>query len=132
MGGMGQRLGANALAGLVLLIIASALIWVAVAFAGYALYLAFLPRAGAPWAAAVAAAILIAGPVTAAIIMKLRAPAPKPPPLHVAESHIQPAETQDATLKLLAKVAEDKPLLAVLFAGILGASEAILRRKHDL
>src|SRR3954468_13962552 len=102
MGGMGQRLGANALAGLVLLIIASALIWVAVAFAGYALYLAFLPRAGAPWAAAVAAAILIAGPVTAAIIMKLRAPAPKPPPLHVAEARVQPAD--DPTLKLLAKV----------------------------
>src|SRR4029078_13610237 len=59
MGGMGQRLGANALAGLVLLIIASALIWVAVAFAGYALYLAFLPRAGAPLAAAVAPRILI-------------------------------------------------------------------------
>src|SRR5690242_2070764 len=132
MGGMGQRLGANALAGLVLLIIASALIWVAVAFAGYALYLAFLPKTGEPWAAAAAAAILIAGPITAAIIMKLRAPAPKPPPLHVAQPPVQPAETQDATLKLLAAVAEDKPLLAVVFAGILGASEAILRRKQDL
>jgi hypothetical protein len=131
---MGQRLGANALAGLVLLIVASALIWVAVAFAGYALYLAFLPKTGAPWAAAVAASILIAGPITAAVIMKIRAPAPapKPPPLHVAQAQVQPAETQDATLKLLAKVAEDKPLLAVVFAGILGASEAILRRKQDM
>jgi hypothetical protein len=64
--------------------------------------------------------------------MKLRAPAPKPAPLHVPEAHLQPAETQDATLKLLAKVAEDKPLLAVVFAGILGASEAILRRKQDM
>ena len=132
IGGMGQRLGANALAGLVLLIVASALIWVAVAFAGYALYLAFLPKTGAPWAAAVAAAILIAGPITAAVIMKVRAPAPKPAPLHVAQAQVQPAETQDATLKLLAKVAEDKPLLAVVFAGILGASEAILRRKQDM
>ena len=133
MGGMGQRLGANALAGLVLLIIASALIWVAVAFAGYALYLAFLPKTGAPWAAAVAAAILIAGPITAAVLMKLRAPSPKPPPpVHVAQAQVEPAETQDATLKLLAKVAEDKPLLAVVFAGILGASEAILRRKQDM
>jgi hypothetical protein len=127
---MGQRLGANALAGVVLLIVASALIWVAVAFAGYALYLAFLPKTGAPWAAAVAAAILIAGPITAAVIMKLRAPAAKPPPLHVAQAQVQPAE--DPTLKLLAKVAEDKPLLAVVFAGILGASEAILRRKQDM
>jgi hypothetical protein len=132
MQGLGQRLGANALAGLVLLIMASALIWVAVAFAGYALYLAFLPQTGAPLAAALAAAILIVGPVTAAIIMKLRAPRAKPASVHVPEARIAPANSQDATLKLLAQVAEDKPLLAVVFAGILGASEAILRRKQDI
>jgi hypothetical protein len=132
MQGLGQRLGANALAGLVLLILASALIWVAVAFAGYALYLAFVPQAGAPLAAALAAAILIVGPVTAAIIMKLRAPRPKPEAVHVPEARITPTDSQDATLKLLARVAEDKPLLAVVFAGILGASEAILRRKQDM
>ena len=131
MQGLGQRLGANALAGLVLLIFVSALIWVAVAFAGYALYLALLPQAGAPLAAAIAAAILIIAPVTAAIIMKLRAAPPKPTPVHVPEARITPADSQDATLKLLAQVAEDKPLLAVVFAGILGASEAILRRKDD-
>ena len=130
MQGLGQRLGANALAGLVLLIMASALIWVAVAFAGYALYLAFVPQTGAPWAAALAAAILIVGPVTAAVIMKLRTP--RAAAVHVPEARIAPADTQDATLKLLAKVAEDKPLLAVVFAGILGASEAILRRKQDM
>jgi hypothetical protein len=130
--GLGQRLGANALAGLVLLIVASALIWVAVAFAGYALYLAFLPQAGAPWAAALSAAVLIVGPVTAAVILKLRTPRQKHAALRVPETQITPAETQDATLKLLAKVAEDKPLLAVVFAGILGASEAILRRKQDM
>jgi hypothetical protein len=132
MQGLGQRLGANALAGLVLLILASALIWVAVAFAGYALFLAFLPQAGAPLAAALAAAILIVGPVTAAVIMKLRAPGAKPATVHVPEARIAPADSQDATLKLLARVAEDKPLLAVVFAGILGASEAILRRKQDM
>jgi len=132
MQGLGQRLGANALAGLVLLIMASALIWVAVAFAGYALYLAFVPQTGAPWAAALAAAILVVGPVTAAVIMKLRTPRANPAAVHVAEARIAPADTQDATLKLLAKVAEDKPLLAVVFAGILGASEAILRRKQDM
>jgi hypothetical protein len=132
MQGLGQRLGANALAGVVLLTIASALIWVAVALAGYALYLAFLPRAGAPLAAALAAAILIVGPITAAIIMKLRAPRAKPATVHVPETRITPTDSQDATLKLLAQVAEDKPLLAVVFAGILGASEAILKRKHDI
>ena len=46
-----------------LLVTASALIWVGVGFAGYALYLAFLPNAGAPLAAALAAVILVIGPL---------------------------------------------------------------------
>src|SRR4051812_12527265 len=110
MQGLGQRLGANALAGPGLLIFSSALIWVAVAFAGFALYLAFLPQAGAPMAAALAALILVVGPITAAVIMKLRTPRAKPPTVHIPETRVTPAaDSQDATLKLLAQVAEEKP-----------------------
>ena len=127
--GLGQRLGAHAIAGAVLLILASALIWVGVAFAGYAIYLALLPRAGAPWAAAMAAAILVIGPIGWAVIMNVRTPRAARPQFHTPDARITPAETQDATLSLLAKVAQEKPLLAVVFAGILGASEAILHRK---
>ncbi len=128
---LGQRLGAHAIAVAVLMIVVSALIWVGTGFAGYALYLAFVPRAGEPWAAAFAAAILVIGPVGWAAIMELRALRRPYPQSYVAEARILPAKTEDQTLKLLAKVAEDKPLLAILFAGILGASETILNRKQQ-
>ena len=127
---LGQRLGAQALGGAVLAITASALIWVGVGFAGYAIYLAFLPQTGAPWAAAIAAAILVIGPLTYAAFVHLRVPHAARPHLHTPDARITPAETENATLTLLAKMAQEKPLLAVLFAGILGASEAVLHRKE--
>jgi hypothetical protein len=126
---LGQRLGAQAIGGAVLAITASALIWVGVGFAGYAIYLAFLPQTGAPWAAAIAAAILVIGPLTYAALVNLRAPRTAHPRLHTPDARITPAETENATLTLLAKLAQEKPLLAVLFAGIIGASEALLHRK---
>jgi hypothetical protein len=125
--GVGQRLGAQAIAGAVLIILASALIWVGVAFAGYALYLALLTRTAAPWAAAIAAAVLVIGPISWAVIMNWRAPRAQ---FYAPETRVAPVETHDAMLGLLAKIAQDKPLLAVVFAGILGASEAILHRKE--
>jgi hypothetical protein len=121
--GLGQRLGAQAIASAVLFVLASALIWIGVAFGGYALFLAFLPRAGAPWAAALAGALLLIGPVGWAAIMNIRRSR------EVVRTH---AGAQDATLDLLARVAQEKPLLALVFAGILGASEAVLHRKNDL
>lgn len=125
--GLGQRLGAQAIAGAVLLILASALIWVGVAFAGYALYLGLLTQTSAPWAAAIAATVLVIGPIGWAVIMNWRAPRGLQPQFHAPDK--RPAERQDAMLGFLAKVAEDKPLLAVAFAGIIGASEAILQRR---
>jgi hypothetical protein len=102
---------------------ASALIWVGVDFAGWALYVAFLTRAGSSGAAALAGAILVIGPFGWALIIYMLPLRPKCPELAPSESH-------DVTLRLLAKVAEDKPLLAIVFAGILGASEAVLNRKQ--
>jgi len=113
----------------VLAITASALIWVGVGFAGYAIYLAFLPQTGAPWAAACAAAILVIGPLTYAALVNIHMPHVAQPRLHTPDAHVTPAQAENATLTLLAKVAEEKPLLAVLFAGILGASEAVMHRK---
>jgi hypothetical protein len=127
--GLGQRLGAQAIAGAVLLILASALIWVGVAFAGYAMYLGLLTRTAAPWAAAIAAAILVIGPIGWAVIMNWRPPRGLRPQFHTPDPRVTPTETQDAMLGLLAKVAQEKPLLAVVFAGIIGASEAVLRRR---
>jgi hypothetical protein len=127
---LGQRLGAQAMVGAVLLVTASALIWVGVGFAGYALYLALLPNAGAPLAASLAAVILVIGPLGWAAIANLRYAHAARPTFHPAEVQVTQADPEAATLALLAKVAQEKPLLAVVFAGILGASQAIQHRKH--
>ena len=131
MNTLGQRLGAHAIAGAVLLITASALIWIGVAFAAYALYLSLLPQAGAPGAAAIAAVVLVAGPLGWTALLYLRAPRARAQ-IHAPESRVKPMDPENATLNLLAQVAQEKPLLAVIFAGILGASEAVLRRKNEM
>ena len=119
-----------------LIITASALIWVGTAFAGYAIYLALIPQTTAPWAAAIAAVVLVIGPLGWAAIVNLRRPAQAPKPrLHQPDPRIAaatPADADTAALNLLAKVAQEKPLLAVVFAGILGASEAIANRRNQM
>ena len=125
---LGQRLGVRAVAGVLLLVTASALIWVGVGFAGYALYLALLPRAGPPWAAAIAGAILVAGPLGWTLIVLFWKQRPRAQ-IQVPDERFSRAQADNAALNVLAQVAQEKPLLAVVFAGILGASEAILRRK---
>lgn len=122
-----------------LIITASALIWVGTAFAGYAIYLALVPQATAPWAAAIAAVVLVVGPLGWATIVNMRRPAQAPKPrLHQPDPRIAaavpplPGDADTATLNLLAKVAQEKPLLAVVFAGILGASEAIANKRNQI
>ena len=123
-----------------MLITASALIWVGVAFAGYAIYLAMLPQFVAPMAAAIAAVVLVTGPLGWALFVvrrrhyhhqpEIRLHQPDPTVAAAAAmAAATPPGADAATLNLLAKVAEQKPLLAVLFAGLLGASEAINQRK---
>jgi hypothetical protein len=126
----GQRLGAQAIGGAVLLITASALIWVGTAFAGYAIYLALIPNTQQPLAAAISAVVLVIGPLGWVALLSLRR---KKIRLHQPDPRITPApDAENATLNLLAQVAQEKPLLAVLFAGILGASEAITHHKGQL
>jgi hypothetical protein len=128
---LGQRIGAQAIGGAVVLITASALIWVGVAFAGYAIYVALIPKVTEPWAASAAAAILVIAPLGWAALINLHHRRQDPrPKLHHPDPRVAlSSAADDPTLNLLAKVAEEKPLLAVLFAGILGASEAITHRK---
>ena len=83
---LGQRIGAQAIGGAVILITASALIWIGVAFAGYAIYVALVPKLTEPWAAAVAAVILVIGPVAWAGFANVgRKRAPAEPKLHHPE-----------------------------------------------
>jgi hypothetical protein len=128
----GQRFGAQAIGGAVLLITASALIWVGTAFAGYAIYLALIPNTQQPLAAAISAVVLVIGPLGWVALLSLRR---KKIRLHQPDPRITPTpapDAENATLNLLAQVAQEKPLLAVLFAGILGASEAITHHKGQL
>jgi hypothetical protein len=128
---LGQRIGAQAIGGAVVLITASALIWVGIAFAGYAIYVALIPKVTEPWAAAAAAAILVIAPLGWAVLINLHRRQEPRPKLHHPDPRVALSSAgDDPTLNLLAKVAEEKPLLAVLFAGILGASEAITHRKN--
>ena len=124
---LGQRLGVRAVAGLLLLSTASALIWVGVGFAGYALYLAFIPQTGPPLAAAIAALILVFAPLGWAVIVLLRRSRPQAE-LHTPDRRFGPAD-DNAALNVLAQVAQEKPLIAVLCAGMLGVSEVLRRRK---
>ncbi len=129
----GQRLGAQAIGGAVLLITASALIWVGAGFAGYAIYLALIPETREPWAAAIAAVVLVIGPLGWTALMLVRRTGRPKPRLHHPDPRLPSVSESDAaTLNLLAKVAEEKPLLAVVFAGLLGASQAIGQRKDHM
>ena len=128
LAGLGQRLGAQASRRGFLLIAGSAVIWIGVGFGAFAIYLAFAPALGSPWAAAVTSGVLLAGPLSWALVMQLRRPHP-----HLPTPDMRPAQNdQDkAVLQLLAGVAKEKPLLAVLFAGLIGAAETVSRRKDD-
>ena len=118
-----------------ILITASALIWVGTAFAGYAIYVALIPQTREPWAAAIAAAVLVVAPLGWALLVLRRSSRNSTSKLHQPDPRAAPAVNLDpdnATLNLLAKLAQEKPLLAVMFAGILGASEAISHHKQKM
>jgi len=123
--GLGQRLGVQAARHGFLLILGSALIWVGVAFAGYAIYIALLASLTPPTAAAATAGILLVGPLFAVLVFQFRRS-----PAQLPEPDLRPVEqVQDtAMLQLLAGVAKEKPLLAVLVAGLIGAAETFRRR----
>jgi hypothetical protein len=113
-------LGALATSRAVVVILGAALVWVGVAFAGYALMLAMVPTLGAAESAAATAGILVVGPGLYVGIAALRAgPAAREEPTPEA-----------VTLQLLAAVARDRPLLAVLGAGLFGAADVLWRKRR--
>jgi hypothetical protein len=126
--GLGQRLGAQAAFRGFLLIAGSAVIWIGVGFGAYAIYVAFVPALGTPWAAAAASGLLLAGPLSWVLVMQLRRPHPHRP---TPDPRRAQNDEDKAVLQLLAGVAKEKPLLAVLFAGLIGAAETVRRRGED-
>lgn len=116
-------MGALAAERAVIVLIGAALIFSGTGFAGYAIMLALLPKLGAIGAAAASAGILLIVPLGYLLIAAWRAP-PAPKSADVQESVID-----TVVLTTLAGVARDKPLLAVMGAGLVGAAGMLLRRR---
>lgn len=109
---------AKAAAGIVFGLIAIAMIAVGVTFAGYAIFAALQPSIGAAGAAALTALIFLIGPLLFLLLALLVRPRPKD-------------ILGDAFLtNLLAGLVREKPLLAMLGAGLLGAAGIFLRKRR--
>jgi hypothetical protein len=110
----------------VLAVIAMAAIFAGMTLAGLALFLALMPYMHPAWAALIAASVLIVPVVIGAFIVRSRAvPRARPQPA-VAAAATTP---DDAAMQMIAGMANEKPLLAVLFAGLLGAAGTILQHR---
>lgn len=111
---MGPQTAARAL----VLMGVMALVIVGVGFAAYAVYLAFVPVLEPAGAAAITAAILLVLPALCVFSVALRTGGAK-----------QPLDVDNATLSALAGIAKDKPLFAILLAGLVGAAGAVNGKK---
>jgi type VI protein secretion system component VasK len=102
-------------------------------FACYALYAYFVPQFGSMCAALIAAAILLFVPVVAIILLSIRARRARKVWLEKFEALTArltgPDSADNVTLNFLAGLAREKPLVAVLLAGLFGAAMTILRDK---
>jgi drug/metabolite transporter (DMT)-like permease len=107
----------------VLLLTLVALVFTGVAFAGYAGFLVLAPYMPAAAAAAVVAFVFLAVAFSVAFVVRRR--------VHQPRSEPAAAQSSDAAaMALLAGMAKEKPLMAVLFAGLLGAAVTILQQKN--
>jgi hypothetical protein len=111
-------MGAQISKAAILVLVASALIWIGIAFAGFALLTALTPALGLAGAAAIVAALLLLGPLGALVALMIRRP-PKP-----AEGG-----NHEVLLGLLAAFGRNKPLVAIATAGVLGILDMLLRRR---
>lgn len=94
-----------------------ALVLIGLGFAGYAIYLAWLPVLPPVGAAALTAIILLVIPAIWIVAVALR-----------AGGHAS-ANVDDNTLAALASIAKDKPLFAMFLAGLVGAAGAVNGKK---
>ena len=106
-----------------LLIAASALIWAGVAFVGYGLLTAFQPALSLARAALAVGAILLFPPLIACVVFCLQGWRSAP---QIVQPDVRP---EDAGLSILAGMAKERPFLALLVAGLMGAAGAISQRK---
>src|SRR4051812_2292300 len=98
-------------------VIGVALVLVAAAFLGLAIYMLFRSSLSVSAAAAATSGILLITPAFWALWKQLRPPPPR-----------QSANAQAASLVVLANLSRKSPLLALLGAALLGVGEYLLRR----
>ena len=111
-------------AGILLLFGGITVVCVGVAFAGYAVFTAFIPLVGTPWAAAIAASIFLIVPIAICFLLASRGRRKWPDGFRAGAS-----TPENVTLAYLAGMAKDKPIVAVLFAALLGVASVFLRKK---
>lgn len=113
-----MRLGGMAVAGVVGLFACSSLIFVGFAFAGFAIYTALSPFLGEAGAAGVTAAIFLVPPLLAILI------------LGTPKSRRKRRQENESLLTLIARVATERPILAMVGAALLGAAEVLLSNRR--
>jgi hypothetical protein len=109
---------AKATAGIVLGILASAMILVGVSFAGYAIFSALAASVGVAGAAALTALILLIGPILFIFVAALFRPRRQD---FVGDAFIMSA---------LSGLVRDRPLIAMVAAGLMGAAGMFLRKRR--
>ena len=117
-------MGYKIAAGILLLFGGVALVCVGVALAGFALYAAFVPLVGAAWAAAIAALIFLVFPIALCLVLAKRGRRKWPDAFREGA-----ATPENVALAYLASLAKDRPIIAVLFAALVGVASALLRKK---
>jgi hypothetical protein len=109
---------AKTAAGVVLGIIAVAMIAVGVSFAGYAIFTALAAPVGIPGAAALTALILLIGPLLFVLLAMMFRP------------RKEDLLNDQFIMSVLSGLARDKPLIAMVGAGLLGAAGIFLRKRR--
>ncbi|HVT25770.1 MAG TPA: hypothetical protein VHD95_14175 [Rhizomicrobium sp.] len=109
---------AKTAAGVVLGIIAIAMIAVGVSFAGYAIFTALAAPVGIPGAAALTALILLIGPLLFVLLAMMFRP------------RKEDLLNDQFIMSVLSGLARDKPLIAMVGAGLLGAAGIFLRKRR--
>jgi membrane protein implicated in regulation of membrane protease activity len=112
-------MGARIAARIIFLILALAMVWIGVGFAAFAIAAGLTPHVGMAWGAAIAAAVLLAPALLAAIYFSVRRP-----PKRGLEG------IEGAMIALVSSIVNDKPIMAILGAGLAAAFASLLNRKR--
>ncbi len=111
-------MGARVVSKLIFVIFGAAMVWIGVGFLAFAIAAGLTPLVGMAWAAAIAAAILLVPALSVALFLGRRRP---PSALALG------GET--TLFAVISSLVREKPLMAILGAGLFGALEVWLNRK---